>query len=40
METTNVPLCEWRPTLISGVQSTDFSLAFIKRERTQLKLVL
>jgi len=28
------------PILISGVQSTDFSRAFVKQERTQLKLVL
>ena len=28
------------PTLRSGVQSTDFSRAFVKQERAQLKLVL
>src|ERR1700694_595991 len=28
------------PTLISGVQSTDFSRVFVRGEKTQLKLVL
>src|SRR5260370_36957371 len=32
-------VCQY-PTLISGVQSTDFSRAFVTREKTQLKLVL
>ncbi len=29
-----------RVALISGVESTDFSRAFVRREKTQLKLVL